>query len=197
MLMSCYMLKSNLTFNPVVKDLTMSVSYYAYCGPYIRCTTRFETQIQKFFGCVNEDCVNKNKEVANKTKFCSQCGNSIGTFSIEKQIDDRIDLHELFAGEEPLFKIFLEYGPKSIRNKYTILVSNFKDPHFDDKDKDTCRRFRVSFREGCVYQDLTKIDPKIEMAIFEKNHEKYIRKLREFYGSAEVVICWGFLTEAC
>lgn len=173
----------------------MSITYRAYCGPYLRCTKTFTTVEDKHAGCVNNGCPRQNKKSTSNIKFCPQCGTAIGLFVVQTKVQVGDSLDELFDGDNPFCNVFTESGPKSLYHKYDILVSNRRQEYDSNcEDEDTSRQFFVFIGDKEVCQDLTEIDPKVEIAEFEQKNIKEIAKLREVYGQNEVVVLWGFLT---
>lgn len=156
----------------------MSVSYYSYCGPYIRCVKKYEIKKIEFNGCTNIKCLKYHAQA--NSNFCSKCGNPIGKLFHTVNVQVNRQLHDLIG--EDILQVVTTF------DKYDILLSN-KSP----KNIDKIRQYCINFKES-NYQDLTDLNVHIEMDELAKFYAKEIDKLKILYGEDQVKICWGILT---
>jgi len=155
----------------------MSVSHYAYCGPFVSCEVTYKTIKQVRKGCCNQAC--KRYHSLSESNFCSECGHSNKTWDEEKR-KRTVDSWEVFGDDQSLNCV--DVG----KNDFDVYIPNAGRPQ--------PRQFRYTPRYGSACVNLT--DSKLseaERAWLSEAYKEEIEALQRAYGEKSVHICWGFL----
>ena len=150
----------------------MSSHLHVYLGAYVECTYQDTKRTAHVQGCTNSKCKRHPKTWGSdvRGKFCEECASPIGKVAV--QVAEHPDDAEIT--KEALSNANMGDDER------TWLIPNVHRPGEP-------RKGRREDREEHV--DLRDVDPKAEMAWFEKAFAKELDALRPHYKSVEVK--WG------
>jgi hypothetical protein len=162
----------------------MSVDYRVYLGPYIEIKTKGLTRkvIYDHFACRNKTCKRLNKAIDSKVDqdYCAACGKPIKNHPEEV--------------EE-------EWFPLEMAAEEGILNEVCPDGQDEDEEGDTQlwfprleieREMSWSVKYDSVWEDMTDLDVKAEIAKVESECANALVVLERVYGS-KPVIKWGII----
>ncbi len=151
----------------------MSVHKCLYLGPYVECTYKPETRVDRVRGCTNKACSKHPKKIgpSQEGAFCSACGSPNDNIPITvKAYTHRYDV----VGDE-LFDINSEDNQELLWLAPNSRRKGDPRPDFDD--------------DGEIHLDLRKTNAEAEMAWFKDAYAKELKKLEAAY--ATVTVKWG------
>jgi hypothetical protein len=159
----------------------MSTDYHVYLGPYLVCPKKKVIKEIRLRGCVNPRCPRYQKNFLGDSigKFCRECGVAIGTFSVERSVEEA-DWYEVLGGDAKLARAGGE--AESRGGAVFFLVPN-------QRSYPSC--LRVDPREGDCQENISPFRIDGELTRFLQDFDPEIRKCREAFGKADAA--WGLL----
>lgn len=167
----------------------MGIDYTVYIGAYLCCENGTVKTTVKRGGCVNEKC--KRNKMLTDGAFCFACGNALGEFEKELEVD-RVSHEDAFnAHGEKLYTVD-SCGARLIKDCDLYLSNLYPLKNPDGSEKTL--GISIDFRGETFAREFDPLVVAEQIKNFKEQHRIQIQNLQALYGNCEVK--WGIIHSA-